>query len=443
MKKQLLLFILMLLPLLANAEAVEIDGIYYNLITKGKVAEVTFKTPVYYNDYSGEVIIPEKVTYEGVEYLVKFIGKNAFLFCKDLTSVIIPSTVTTIGESSFQECEALSSITIPNSVTTIGNRAFRDCTNLESVTLSNSITSIGEYAFYGCKSITAINLPDNMTSIGTGAFSFCTNLTSINIPNGIINIEDYLFNNCENLTNVSIPNSVTTIGYMAFNYCINLTSITIPNSVTSIGNQSFNGCSSLTSIIIPNSVKDIDYYAFQYCSSLTSITLGSGVKTIKTQAFANCPEITDVYCFATNVPVTNTTAFDGSYPEYVTLHVPEGSLESYKISEPWSNFGTFSGMKICAKPTINFANGKMFFACETEGVGFVPTITCTPKLSLNGNELEFGGTYTISVYAVRDGYYNSEEATITIEASKMGDLNGDGEVSIADITLLVNKILGK
>lgn len=75
MKKQLLLFILMLLPLLANAEAVEIDGIYYNLITKGKVAEVTFKTPVYYNDYSGEVIIPEKVTYEGVEYLVKFIGE--------------------------------------------------------------------------------------------------------------------------------------------------------------------------------------------------------------------------------------------------------------------------------------------------------------------------------------------------------------------------------
>ena len=110
--------------------------------------------------------------------------------------------------------------------------------------------------------------------------------------------------------------SVTSIGYYAFRYCYGLTSVTIPNSVTSIGD-----------------------YAFYDCSGLTSVTIGSGVEMISFNAFANCPELLDVYCYAEKVPFTGSNAFDGSYIEYVNLHVPDGSIDSYKTTEPWSKFG--------------------------------------------------------------------------------------------------------
>ncbi len=90
----------MLLPVVASADAVEINGIYYNLITKGQAAEVTSNP----NKYTGEVVIPEEVTYEGVDYDVISIGKHAFYNCSGLTSVIIPNSVTSIGFGAFQYC---------------------------------------------------------------------------------------------------------------------------------------------------------------------------------------------------------------------------------------------------------------------------------------------------------------------------------------------------
>ena len=100
MKKQLLLFVLMLLPMMASADAVEIDGIYYNLILKAKQAEVTSNP----NKYRGNVMIPESVTYEGVEYNVTTICENAFYNCSSLTSITIPSSLTNIGAKAFKGC---------------------------------------------------------------------------------------------------------------------------------------------------------------------------------------------------------------------------------------------------------------------------------------------------------------------------------------------------
>ena len=100
-KPLLLLFLLALLPLTALADAVEINGIYYNLIEKAiKIAEVT-KHP---NQYTGNVVIPEKVEYNGTSYNVTSIGNNAFSGCSGLTSVTIPSSVTSIGDWAFSNC---------------------------------------------------------------------------------------------------------------------------------------------------------------------------------------------------------------------------------------------------------------------------------------------------------------------------------------------------
>ena len=63
------------------------------------------------------------------------------------------------------------------------------------------------------------------------------------------------------------------------------------------------------------------------------------MKSIRTGAFAYCPELLDVYCYAEKVPSTYGKTFEGSYPEYATLHVPDASVESYKATALWSSFG--------------------------------------------------------------------------------------------------------
>ena len=107
----------------ALAYDVKIDGIYYNLISKGKTAEVTSGE----EKYSGEVVIPSSITVEGKEYTVTSIGNEAFCQCSGLTSVTIPNSVTSIGECTFAGCSGLTSVTIPNYVTSIGNGAFSGC----------------------------------------------------------------------------------------------------------------------------------------------------------------------------------------------------------------------------------------------------------------------------------------------------------------------------
>jgi hypothetical protein len=431
MKQTLLTFAFMLLPMLASADAVEIDGIYYNLVTKVKQAEVTSNP----NKYSGNVSIPESVKYDGVDYSVTSIGERAFEYCSGLTSISIPNSVTSIGQSAFFWCGGLISISIPNSVTSIGNSAFSGCKGLTSITIPNSVTSIGQSAFASCSSLTSITIPNSVTSIGDDAFSRCTGLTSI-----------------------TIPNSVTSIGYWAFQYCSGLTSVTIPNSVTSIGYEAFYGCSGLTSVTIGNSVTSIGYEAFYGCSGLTSVTIGSGIKAIGTSSFASCPELTDVYCYADNVPSTKSDTFNDSYIEYCTLHVPTASISKYQAAEPWKNFKSIVGvdgtlpdnpMQKCATPTISFTNGELEFSCETEGVEYVSEITVGDAKKNYSNKVSLTGIYKVSVYATKAGYDNSDIATKEIQISsgsgtgKVGDLTGDGNVNAADVVKLVNIITGK
>ena len=314
------ILLLVLFPLTGYAEAVEIDGIYYNLVNKAKTAEVT-KNP---NNYTGSVTIPSSVTYGGIKYSVTSIADNAFNWCSNLTVVTIPNSVTSIGKSAFSYCSGLTSVTIPNSVTYIGSEAFWFCSGLTSVTIPNNMTYIGSCIFYGCRSLISVTIPNSVTSIGVSAFYGCSGLTS-----------------------VTIPNSVTYIGGSAFSSCSGLTSITIPNSVTSIESYTFSNCSGLTSVTIPNSVTYIDNSAFIGCIGLTSVTIPNSVTYIGSEAFGKCKNITDVYCWAEKVSDgswnsegvnANANAFKESYPEYITLHVPGKSIDAYKAKEPWYKF---------------------------------------------------------------------------------------------------------
>ena len=221
MKKILSFFILMLLPMLARAEPVVIDGIYYNLITKGNAAEVTINP----DKYTGSMVIPASVTYEGVEYSVTSIGSIAFRYCSGLTSVTIPNSVTIIGGDAFYDCSSLTSVTIPNSVTSIGSETFSGCSGLTSVTIPNSVTSIGGSAFYGCSGLTSVTIPNSVTIIDESTFEGCSGVTTLNLPNGLQIIRQSAFKGCSSLSSLTLPATVEFIYQEAFAGCTGLESV--------------------------------------------------------------------------------------------------------------------------------------------------------------------------------------------------------------------------
>ena len=237
---------------LALAYGCKVDGIYYDITPANRTASVTRVS------YSGGVIIPETIAFDGTTYSVTSIGDGAFANHSGLTSVTIPNSVTSIGNYAFFNCSGLTSVTIPNSVTTIGDSAFNGCSGLSSVTIGNSVTSIGEFAFSHCSGLTSVTIPNSVTSIGKYAFHNCSGLTSVVVDKDNSTYDSR--NNCNAIIETSTNNLI-----------VGCKNTIIPNSVTSIGDCAFYNCSGLTSVTIPNSVTFIGKYAFEDYSGLTKL----------------------------------------------------------------------------------------------------------------------------------------------------------------------------
>ena len=102
------------------------------------------------------------------------LGDGAFSGCSGLTSLTIPSGVTSIGGRAFEGCSGLTSLTLPSSVTSIDWYAFDGCSGLTSLTIPSGVTSIGKWAFYGCSGLTSIYVyPENLPELGTDIFTGC------------------------------------------------------------------------------------------------------------------------------------------------------------------------------------------------------------------------------------------------------------------------------
>ena len=466
----------LLLPATASAYDFEVDGIRYNI--NGNEAAVTSKG-LYYDmffvGYSGSVVIPATVTYNGTTYPVTSIDEIAFYCCTGLTSIDIPNSITKIANFTFGNCPALASIVvesgnprydsrnncnaiietadntliagckntiIPNSVTSIGERAFEGCDGMTSIVIPNSVTSIGNKAFYSCDSLTSIIIPNSVTAIGNYVFESCNELASIVvesgnprydsrnncnaiietaentlivgckntiIPNSVTSIGDWAFSYCYSLTSINIPNSVTAIGNGAFESCTGLTSIDISNSVTSIGRYAFYGCIALTKIIIPNSVTAIGNYAFSWCTDLTSVVIPNSVTSIGDEAFKNCWSLTDVYCYITNLS-----------------GVSCGNEQFYKDFNSDYSDRTLHVLQGMADAYWADENWYPYFGQIVDDL--IPEIH---PGDVNG-DLEVS---IADVNAVIDIILNGSE-------NPSGDVNGDGEVNIADISFIIGIIYG-
>ena len=384
-----------------NIEVVNKDGvtIYYNWINNKTELAVTYRGSShteYDKWYSGDVVIPGSVEYNGKTYSVTSIGESAFEYCTGLTSVTIPNSVTFIGVA-FVGCSGLTSVTIPNSVNTIVSGAFDNTAWYNNQPDGLLYAGKVAYKYKGeMPSNTDITLEEGTLGIAGSAFSGCSGLTSVTIPNSVISIGGMAFHDCISLISVTIPNSVTSIDHEAFRGCSGLTSVTIGNSVTSIGESAFSGCSCLTSVTIPNSVNSIGSgafedtawynnqpdglvyagkvaykykgempvntditledgtlgiagYAFSGCSGLTSVTIPNGVTSIGEQAFRNCSGLTSVIveCIPTSIglsPFNNCSnlkevTFDC---ETVTKLFPGTPIERVTIKESVTSIGSYA-----------------------------------------------------------------------------------------------------
>ena len=323
MKKTLLsLFALFITTMAFAYYDAEIDGIYYDIVHMGYgQVYAAVSNDGYIKDGAGysqtEIVIPENITLDGVEYSVNRILSEAFYGCKNLTKITILSSLS-IDDNAFYGCESLTAIVwdgehfstsgLPNSV--------------ESIILGNNVREIG--SFSGLDKLTSITIPINVSRIYYKAFANAKNITSIEwnakrlnsiygygdnddmytsiLPksvkkiifgDGVESIFPNLCRDLVNLTSVVMSNSISKIGKCAFSDCTALTSVTISENIREIYDYTFADCSSLTSITIPKHVLKVGHSAFSNCTALTSITIPYTTTTLN-DAFENCSSITSV-----------------------------------------------------------------------------------------------------------------------------------------------------
>lgn len=256
-----ILLMALAMPKMANAydvSAVSPSGqmLYYEIINGNARIVRPVSGTEYINYVSGDLIIPDSVSYNGITYAVTSIGRESFRNCTSLVSVVIPNTVSAISPYAFFDCQNLVNVTLGNGVNVIWYHAFSSCYSLANLYVPDSVIEIGGNAF---ADVRHIEYYGSATGAPWGAISM----------NGVVDgdfcysdsTKHYLCAYIGSDESVSIPSTVDSIGDMAF-YHGTLCSVLIPSSVVSIGSSVFKYCWNLGSIIIPNNVSHIESAAF-------------------------------------------------------------------------------------------------------------------------------------------------------------------------------------
>ena len=376
---------------------------------------------------------------------------DAFASCTGLTSIDIPNSVTKIDQLAFYNCTSLTKATIGTGVKNIENKAFSGCSALTTIIcLATTPPTMGASNCFDSSTYASATLSVPGASLNTYKsadwwrmfntinslpFDFCvdgiyykkTSSNTVEVTYKELMAESYS-------GAISIPSTikvnnvtyrVTAIGVYAFYMCKNMTRVTIPTSVTKIDGCAFEGCSGLMGVVIPNSVTYLGVDAFARCSGLKSINIPNSVTKIDQLAFSNCTGLTSA-TIGSGVTNIESKAFTGC-----------SALKSVT----------------CMATTPPTMKAKDCFDTSTYNTA---TLT-VPKKSLNAYKSadwwrmfntivagDFGGDPSD---VNGDGEVNIADVNAVIDAILGGntdanyDANGDGEVNIADINFIIDAIL--
>ena len=217
-----------------NADTAEYQGVC------GADAKWYYKDNVLVIKGTGEIT---DNPWQSVEYRVN--GKTYSDRIFKINWVIIDEGITSIYDGSYDS-----------------SNAFEYIRELTKVVLPTSLEKIGAYSFMKCDNLSNINIPSNVTEIGEGAFYCCSSITDIIIPDGVKKIEESTFYRCTNLVNVNLPDSLTVIDSIAFYECPNLSGIMIPDSITELRDKAFYNCTSLDEATIKK-IQSINQSAYE------------------------------------------------------------------------------------------------------------------------------------------------------------------------------------
>ena len=375
--------------------------------------------------------------------------------------------MTWIGERAFYGCSSLTSIILPEGVTSIGVQAFYGCSSLTSITIpeNSQLTWIVERAFCGCSSLTSINIPASVTSIESSAFRNCNSLISVVVAEGnkvydsrngcnaiIETNSNTLIQGCPTTI---IPESVTSIGYGAFYVCSGLTAITIPASVTSIGDYAFGGCSGLISITcyaktpptcasnafdgvykqtpvyVPADSKTKYWYAtgWKEFSNYQSIVMVTSIVLNHTSAALYEGETLMLTANVSPESAFNLSLTWTSSDESVATVDAEGKVTTLAagVATITATANDGSGVTAscevavsvkpeeqCGAPIIDYIDGQVVLTCETEEVQFVTNVVAEGAQAYQTAAFDLAATYTITAYATKEDYLDSETTTVTL-----------------------------
>lgn len=287
-KKHLLLATMLVIGFSSYAYDFSVGSLNYNIISPEALTVETTEN----NSASGNVVIPETVAYNGATYTVIQIAAQAFNNATGMTSVSIPSTITTIGNNAFKGCTGMTSVSYnATDCSTMGSSdatAFNGCISVRSVSIGDAVKTIPAYAFKDLTALRSITIPEGVTYVGQRAFQGCISIAQVNFNATECNSMSYAFENCSNTANLYIGNNVKVIPANAFENFSGLTSITIGESVISIGYRAFNNCLSLKQInynAIACEATDGYLFTDNRGNILTTIVIGDKVKVIPAKLF--------------------------------------------------------------------------------------------------------------------------------------------------------------
>lgn len=387
---------------------IEIDDVLYMIISETAVEVIKKST-----EYSGDIIIPSYIEYNGVKYEVVSIGE-AFKGCPELTSITIPQSIHALANNCFKDCSMLENIVFNCMIEEIPYGAFQNCTSLSKIQIPKTIKYIRGFAFSGCPKLDGFTCPNSLEVIEESVFAKCTSLKTFSLNNVSI-IGDSIFEGCDSLVSVDLNSMISVIPQNAFSGCSNLESVSPLSSVVRIESEAFKDCENLKEISLPNILEMIGDSAFSYCSKLESLIIPGNVETIGTSMLSGCWSLKELTFMEGNNPLPLP---DGPYRRADGIQTKEinGKTVRFKIEYYYPFFNDLPIEKLYIGR--NLSDSPRYTISGDGGVDYyLITVYDGPFSNLpNLKELTIGDN--VSVVGPKEAVINEVEIAVTPGAFK-------------------------